>query len=120
MRQSTLIAALLLAMGAYATTAHAGAKADVPAADGFVDAIAAAQDSNGQTVFKQGVGVGSPASGMSLADALTLERKASLWWEYARDVASVVSGRVNSRREGGGPASCGLSSSVLSALGRRR
>lgn len=93
MRQSTLIAALLLAMGAYAAT-QAGPKADgvAPApADGFVDLIAAQE--KGQTVFKSGagVGVGSPASGMSLADALTLERKASLWWEYARDVASVVS-----------------------------
>jgi hypothetical protein len=28
---------------------------------------------------------------MSLADALTIEKKASLWWDYARDVGSVVS-----------------------------
>lgn len=30
------------------------------------------------------------APGMTLADALTLERKATVWWEYARDVSSVV------------------------------
>ena len=29
-------------------------------------------------------------NGMTLVDALTLERKAGLWWDYARDVSSVV------------------------------
>lgn len=31
------------------------------------------------------------AIGFTLADALTVERRASLWWDYARDVADVVS-----------------------------
>ncbi|KAL1408967.1 hypothetical protein Q8F55_005784 [Vanrija albida] len=31
------------------------------------------------------------APGISLADALTLERRASVWWDYARDVSSVTS-----------------------------
>lgn len=30
------------------------------------------------------------ATGLNLADALTLERRASVWWDYARDVAAVV------------------------------
>lgn len=34
--------------------------------------------------------LGSSNSEMSLADALTLERKAGVWWDYARDVSSVV------------------------------
>jgi hypothetical protein len=33
--------------------------------------------------------VGDTAHGANLADTLTLERKAGLWWEYARDVSSV-------------------------------
>lgn len=39
----------------------------------------------------QPIDVGATAPGISLADALTLERKASVWWDYARDVSSVVS-----------------------------
>jgi hypothetical protein len=51
--------------------------------------------------------VGVPSGGLNLADVLTVERRASLWWDYARDVASVVSsgsggsgrrGRVKERR----------------------
>lgn len=91
MRQITLLTALLSAMGvAYASSHHAAAAAPVVApaapapADSFVDVIAGAED---QTVLNPGTG----SAGLSLADALTLERKASLWWEYARDVSSVVS-----------------------------
>ena len=29
--------------------------------------------------------------GMTLADTLTVDRRGSLWWEYARDVSSIVS-----------------------------
>jgi hypothetical protein len=90
MRQFTLLTALFAAMGvAYASSHHAAAApapvdhAPAPA-DGFVDVIAGAED---QTVLNPGTG----GAGLSLADALTLERKASLWWEYARDVSSVVS-----------------------------
>lgn len=32
--------------------------------------------------------------GKSLVDVLTLERKGSLWWEYARDVVKVVSHHI--------------------------
>ncbi|WOO82778.1 FAS1 domain-containing protein [Vanrija pseudolonga] len=39
----------------------------------------------------QPIDVGTAAPGISLADALTLERKASVWWDYARDVSSVTS-----------------------------
>lgn len=35
--------------------------------------------------------MGTPSTqGMTLADALTLEKKAGVWWEYARDISSVV------------------------------
>ncbi|RXK39063.1 hypothetical protein M231_03687 [Tremella mesenterica] len=33
--------------------------------------------------------------GMSLADVLTVERRASLWWDYARDVMSVNARLIN-------------------------
>ena len=36
------------------------------------------------------VGPSAGRGGMTLADALTLERKAGVWWDYARDVSSVV------------------------------
>jgi hypothetical protein len=36
-------------------------------------------------------GIGADGAGLNLADILTVERRASLWWDYARDVASVVS-----------------------------
>lgn len=35
------------------------------------------------------VGVGS-GPGANLADTLTLERRAGLWWDYARDISAVV------------------------------
>ena len=38
-----------------------------------------------------------PALGLTLADALTVERKGRIWWDYARDVQSVV--RSSLRRE---------------------
>lgn len=49
----------------------------------------AAGTGNGQAVFIPPAS--TPATGLSLADALTLERRASLWFDYARDVAAVVS-----------------------------
>lgn len=30
------------------------------------------------------------AGGATLAEALTIDRKAAVWWDYARDVSSVV------------------------------
>lgn len=38
-----------------------------------------------------GVHTGTGGTALNLADVLTVERRASLWWDYARDVASVVS-----------------------------
>jgi hypothetical protein len=35
-------------------------------------------------------GAGGTVKVMSLADALTLERKAGVWYDYARDVANIV------------------------------
>ena len=35
--------------------------------------------------------IGGEVKGMSLVDVLTVERRASLWWDYARDISSVVS-----------------------------
>lgn len=96
MRQFTLFAAIIAAMGAAYASSPAAAAVPV-AADGFVDVIAAG---SGQTVFIPGEG--GAASGFSLADALTLERKASLWWEYARDVGSVVSVDCDWCNEGAG------------------
>ncbi|GMK57598.1 hypothetical protein CspeluHIS016_0404320 [Cutaneotrichosporon spelunceum] len=92
MRRLTFFAALFTVMGAAYASSHDAAAAPVkPAsiratggADGFVDVIA----SKDQTVFIPDPGTG--ASKLSLADALTLERQASLWWEYARDVSSVT------------------------------
>lgn len=43
-----------------------------------------------------GVGIGGSAGvpsgkGMTLADTLTVDRRGSVWWDYARDIGSVVS-----------------------------
>lgn len=35
------------------------------------------------------IGVGT-GGGANLADTLTLERRAGLWWDYARDISAVV------------------------------
>jgi hypothetical protein len=45
------------------------------------------------------IGVGS-GSGANLADTLTLERRAGLWWDYARDISAVVGclGRLQGSR----------------------
>ncbi|BEI80553.1 hypothetical protein CcaverHIS002_0110820 [Cutaneotrichosporon cavernicola] len=93
MRHITFFTTLVAVMGvAFASSHHAAAAPaaarPVPpkhAADGFVEVIA----DKDQTVFNP-VTPGSGPSGLSLADALTLERQASLWWEYARDVSSVT------------------------------
>lgn len=58
-----------------------------PAATGV--GVAAGSGSGGQAVFIPPAS--APATGLSLADALTLERRASLWFDYARDVVAVVS-----------------------------
>lgn len=88
MRQFTVLFALVAAMGAaFASSSPVPNPGSAPVpADGFVDLLAGKE----QQVFVPGPSTGDNA-GLSLADALTLERKASLWWEYARDVASVVS-----------------------------
>ena len=40
-------------------------------------------------------GTNGPVSqGVTLAEALTIDRKAGVWWDYARDVTSVVSRAV--------------------------
>lgn len=53
-----------------------------------------AQGQAAQAVFNDPLGsapIGVGQGGPSLADALTVERRASLWFEYARDVSSIVS-----------------------------
>lgn len=47
-----------------------------------------------------GVGIGGSAGvpsgkGMTLADTLTVDRRGSVWWDYARDIGSVVSHAEN-------------------------
>lgn len=64
------------------------AGSDSPALNGV--GVAAGSGAGKQAVFIPPAS-STPATGLSLADALTLERRASLWFDYARDVASVVS-----------------------------
>ncbi|WRT64891.1 uncharacterized protein IL334_001828 [Kwoniella shivajii] len=58
----------------------------------LVDAIQSRAGSGSNTLGAQG----SRGGGITLADALTAERGASLWWNYARDNASIT-GRLVSR-----------------------
>jgi len=93
MKRLSLSLFLALTMLASATSASIR----LPAAGDAVSG-AAEVDSELQAVFsppkaQNGV-VDVPHTGgasLNLADVLTVERRASLWWDYARDVASVVS-----------------------------
>lgn len=50
------------------------------------------QPDSGLVTDELGFGLGKNNGMMTLADALTLERRAGVWWDYARDISSVVSG----------------------------
>lgn len=82
---------LLFGLAALAASSHVIAhegmsnQANSPAPAG----VGVAAGSGGQAVFIPPAS--TPATGLSLADALTVERRASLWFDYARDVAAVVS-----------------------------
>jgi hypothetical protein len=61
---------------------------DLPHTAGLTRAEPEARRAAGlQTPEHIGVGSGSVAN---LADTLTLERRAGLWWDYARDISAVV------------------------------
>lgn len=87
---------LLLTLAAIATAASA-TLVRLPGADSSSDMTPAHADVDDelQRAFQAPPKDSNPhtdiATGLSLADALTLERRASLWWDYARDVAAVVS-----------------------------
>lgn len=82
-RPSLLAILALAAAGVYANT-QMGQQSDELSPQGQA-AQAVFTDPLGSSPI--GVGQGGP----SLADALTVERRASLWFEYARDVSSIVS-----------------------------
>lgn len=92
--------AIVLALGAlvgasFVRLPKAGDAVNPQLVDGELQAVFAPPSTNLGGGFATGDGIDAgTATGLSLADALTLERRASLWWEYARDIASVVSHRV--------------------------
>jgi hypothetical protein len=45
---------------------------------------------DGQTCFEVVFKVDDTAKGKSLADTLTLDRRGRVWWDYAREVDSIV------------------------------
>lgn len=85
MPRPSFLAVLALAAGAVYANTHMGQHADSELSPQGQAAQAVFADPLGSAPI--GVGQGGP----SLADALTVERRASLWFEYARDVSSIVS-----------------------------
>lgn len=84
MPRPSLLAILALAAGAVYANTQMGQQSEELSPQGQA-AQAVFTDPLGSSPI--GVGQGGP----SLADALTVERRASLWFEYARDVSSIVS-----------------------------
>lgn len=84
MPRPSLLAILALAAGAVYANTQMGQQSEELSPQGQA-AQAVFSDPLGTSPI--GVGQGGP----SLADALTVERRASLWFEYARDVSSIVS-----------------------------
>jgi hypothetical protein len=61
----------------------------------------------------RGKHVGDTTQGANLADTLTLDRRAEVWWEYARDVSAV------SRMENGRGEEDAVGRQLLRSWGRR-